>query len=113
MSKRSSPSTNPDPDFKKAKFDLIPSQSPLADTPTDDTYTDDTPACPGLVKCRGNTYFGSVPTVSAAIEKFTAIRRDENLGDEEAFLNTLKTFNLSVESLLNSMPCRRPTQFLS
>ncbi|KAL4878022.1 hypothetical protein BJY04DRAFT_196918 [Aspergillus karnatakaensis] len=57
------------------------------------------PACPGIVKTRPPVQLERLPSDSDAFAAFAKLRADKNLSDEEAFLELLKSYDLSLATL--------------
>ena len=60
---------------------------------------DPSPACPGIVKPRFEGNLAKLPSGCDALSAFAKIRADKDLTDEEAFLELLKTYDISLSLL--------------
>lgn len=60
---------------------------------------DDTPACPGVIKARHETKLAKLGPESDVFKAFAKLRADKSLTGEEAFLELLATYDISIASM--------------
>ena len=83
---------------QKAK--LVPSPSRSLPLSSDAIHkADPSPACPGTVKTRPPANLERLPSDSEAFAAFAKLRADKGLSDEEAFLELLTCYDLSLATL--------------
>ncbi|KAL4960359.1 uncharacterized protein BDV14DRAFT_182813 [Aspergillus stella-maris] len=83
---------------KKAKLVPSPSRSPPASSDAIHK-AEPSPACPGTVKTRPSANLERLPSDSEAFAAFAKLRADKSLSDEEAFLELLTCYDLSLATL--------------
>jgi hypothetical protein len=57
------------------------------------------PACPGVIRNRGEGTLSRLPPDSDVFETFAKLRKDNELSDEEAFFKFITTYDVPIEAL--------------